>query len=148
MPKIKNTRMNKSRLPAGDEDIGRPRRQAAIAAMAKIKGVVGPAPDEKVVSCPHCPKKYRGADAQGNLGTHIKDNHIGTECQWPGCSATTGTEKALGDHLRKHLKDAIEAGASPLNCPWPGCTKSFSRNDTIMRCLKAHNRRAVTHAAN
>ncbi|KAJ8123651.1 hypothetical protein O1611_g9542 [Lasiodiplodia mahajangana] len=86
--------------------------------------------------CPSCKKLYKKKSV---VATHVLDRHVGTKCYWPGCGFTTATEAELCRHFCKHQRDAVEKGVAGKKCPWPDCPKTFSRGDSVQRCVKRHN---------
>ncbi|KAI0907557.1 hypothetical protein F4823DRAFT_549818 [Ustulina deusta] len=127
-----------------------PPRVALPAAPAASPAAAAPTPGPAAVSsrtpspltpfvCQDCGRTY---NTLGPLKQHMDDRHCGTRCYFPGCTITTHTEEQLLFHFRDHQQEGIDDGMSTLACPWPGCSKSFSRTDTVQRCIKKHNRRA------
>ncbi|KAI1815365.1 hypothetical protein GGS20DRAFT_342129 [Poronia punctata] len=92
-----------------------------------------------LLACRRCGRRYRKRAA---LSTHMSDAHNGRMCYWAGCGGVSATEADLHAHFRMHQQDAVAAGQSRTACPWPGCDKSFSRGDSVLRCIKRHNRDA------
>ncbi|KAK5634155.1 hypothetical protein RRF57_009869 [Xylaria bambusicola] len=95
-----------------------------------------PTPEPTQFVCRRCGKVFMKNSV---LKRHVEDRHCGTRCYFPGCGSTTATEHALLIHLTVHQKEAVEQqGLDDTVCPWPGCGKTFSRYDTVLRCLKRH----------
>ncbi|KAI1174934.1 hypothetical protein F4777DRAFT_579524 [Nemania sp. FL0916] len=88
-----------------------------------------------------------GQNSKNQEHRHIMDRHVGTRCLWPGCHATTANETDLLRHLWDHQAPEINRGTLPTECPWPNCGKSFTRKDTVRRCIKRHNGHAAHEEA-
>jgi hypothetical protein len=86
--------------------------------------------------CNACEKVFTN---KRTLKTHVSDRHVGTQCHWPGCGYTTTDELNLIHHFHEHQRDAVEQGFDKKKCPWPGCPKTYSRGDSVQRCIKRHN---------
>ncbi|KAI0103217.1 hypothetical protein GGR51DRAFT_573393 [Nemania sp. FL0031] len=97
-------------------------------------------PAPALFTCRHCGSS--SCQTKSALEQHIKDRHIGTWCYWPGCGFTTNAESGLIKHFIEHQRQAIGAGVAREKCPWPNCPKTYSRQDTVQRCIKRHNREA------
>ncbi|KAK6953209.1 hypothetical protein Daesc_005509 [Daldinia eschscholtzii] len=91
--------------------------------------------------CPHCGVIY---STKKSVSEHVKLNHIGTRCFWPGCAANFTTERQLKDHTRNAHKPT-KLGASRYRCTWPGtgpnpqpCRTVFAFESSGQRCSLNH----------
>ncbi|XXH00780.1 rRNA-processing protein EBP2 [Hypoxylon texense] len=98
-------------------------------------------PNGPVFPCAKCP--YVGYKKAAYLKNHIKRNHIGTRCAWPGCNAQTNSEWELKAHIRethmRQVKTFRVARRRVFRCPWPpGCGKSYQGIQPIYNCVYTH----------
>ncbi|OTB03704.1 hypothetical protein M426DRAFT_12416 [Hypoxylon sp. CI-4A] len=94
---------------------------------------------EAQYSCPDCGKEFR---TQRTLNQHVNQVHIGTECFWPGCGQTVGSEALMNDHLKEHNQARAAADGQPgdrVTCRWPNCNKVYSLPEQVARHLRQHN---------
>ncbi|KAI1479630.1 hypothetical protein F4774DRAFT_409754 [Daldinia eschscholtzii] len=103
--------------------------------------VVQPAEETLEPICPHCGVVY---STKKSVSEHVKLNHIGTRCFWPGCAANFTTERQLKDHTRNAHKPT-KLGASRYQCTWPGtgpnpqpCRTVFAFESSGQRCSLNH----------
>ncbi|OTA55790.1 hypothetical protein K449DRAFT_438346 [Hypoxylon sp. EC38] len=87
--------------------------------------------------CHMCP--YNSPSAR-NMQQHIRYNHIGTVCAWPGCDIQTTTDKELRTHIRSDHCSLEQLGSrnGRLYCPWPGCEKAYTDVPAVARCTYFH----------
>ncbi|KAI0103220.1 hypothetical protein GGR51DRAFT_561904 [Nemania sp. FL0031] len=90
--------------------------------------------------CQFCNKLYT---KKAVMNQHVMDRHVGKRCHWPGCGFTAATEPGLLQHFHKHQRDAVAQGVPKKKCPWPNCPKTYSRGDSVQRCVKRHNMEAA-----
>ncbi|KAI1132399.1 hypothetical protein F5Y10DRAFT_261107 [Nemania abortiva] len=95
-----------------------------------------------IFTCRLCRKRYA---KNNSLSLHFADRHVGTRCHWPGCGFRSVGETGLLHHFQQHQRDAIENGVARETCPWPACGKTFSRGDSVQRCIKRHNVEISSH---
>ncbi|KAI8631999.1 hypothetical protein F5Y19DRAFT_382699 [Xylariaceae sp. FL1651] len=90
--------------------------------------------------CPKCPRTFNQPEA---LAQHLRDVHVGTQCNWPRCGITTTTEEELRQHLIEHNNAiADQRRGDRTRCYWPGCGQEFTRPVTAQRCVRRHNSEA------
>ncbi|OTA90881.1 hypothetical protein M434DRAFT_33235 [Hypoxylon sp. CO27-5] len=75
-----------------------------------------------------------------NMQHHIRYNHIGTVCAWPGCDIQTTTDEELRTHIRGDHCSLEQLGSrnGRLCCPWPGCEKAYTKATAVARCMYFH----------
>ncbi|KAI0169708.1 hypothetical protein GGR52DRAFT_573763 [Hypoxylon sp. FL1284] len=98
---------------------------------------------ERAFQCEECAYV---AGTRHNLSRHVRFNHVGRVCLWPGCPFVAPDEPSLRRHIpaAHNPRDSFERPApnggvqTRFNCAWPGCGKNFCDYNSACRCAVEH----------
>ncbi|KAI2605290.1 uncharacterized protein GGS25DRAFT_524807 [Hypoxylon fragiforme] len=89
---------------------------------------------DKPIGCSMCSQSFADEHLHRE---HVRYNHIGLICKYPGCGFQFNTEKELRTHLGVHVIPHPE-DAKQFSCGWPLCPNAFKTTVSARRHLLHH----------